>query len=263
LLDEEDCQQFWGAYAVLDGPAFAAVMQRALDRLEQFHRDGFYHARTVQLLRDALRWGIKNPTVLLEGGRHELDSPNLVAFSLLIGMFHRLNERTGARVVTFIHDEQNQFGKYLIKSYDLLKGFAFEQANIAAPLPDYRKAMTFGCALQVASSKACIGLQLADVALWLTKRFVERGEAIHGKARTLAEYIVKNGMISALTRKQMIEDTQKVMAELESKPLTKDTEQRAREFLAELEEKRVARMNAPLEVTESAADYNPNLDTKH
>jgi hypothetical protein len=191
---------------------------------------------------------MKYPNALLERGLHPLDSPNVVAFTLIISMFHQLFERTGSRVRTFIHDEQNEFAKHLVKSYDMLKGFAFEQCNIVAPLPDVKKALTFGCKLQVASSADCIGLQLIDVALWLTKRYVDTGGAVYGRAGDLAAYIISNAMISPITRSQLIEETQRIVGQLEALPVSKEQEKKAREILAELEAKRIARMNAPLEV---------------
>jgi hypothetical protein len=38
---------------------------------------------------------------------------NVVAVTLVVNMLHNLHEETGARVVTFIHDEQNQFIKHI------------------------------------------------------------------------------------------------------------------------------------------------------
>lgn len=248
VLDENDCREFWDAFAKNDSGRFAAFLGRILKKLEGFHEKGIYHDRTAQLLGDALRWGMKYPGSLLERGLHPLDSPNVVAFTLIISMFHHLFERSGARVRTFIHDEQNEFAKYLFKSYDLLKGFAFEQVNIVAPLPDVKKTLTFGCKLQVANSKDCIGLQLIDVALWLTKRYVDTRGAVHGRAGDLAVFIIKNAMISSISRDQLIKDTQKVIAQLEALPISKEQEIKARKILAELEEKRIARMNAPLEL---------------
>ncbi len=245
LLGERDCLDFWGAFLQNDTERFVEVMKRVSCRLEEFHNRGIYHDRTVQLLGDALRWGIEHPKALLEGGVHQLDSPNIVAFTLIIELFHTLFEQTGARVRTFIHDEQNEFARYLVKSYDLLSGFAFRPSSITAPLPNIKKALTFGCDLQIASCTTCIGLQLIDVALWLTKRYYDTDGAIHSEAGALAKFIAQNAVISSFTREQMIEDTEKVVEALNALPLTKLQLEKGRELVEEMEAMRLTRMREP------------------
>jgi hypothetical protein len=91
------------------------------------HEAGLYHERTVQLLRDGIEWGMKCPEPLLEERLRELDSPNVVVFSLVVGQLHGLHRKSGIRVRTFVHDEQNQFGKSLAVTFQLLKRLSFER----------------------------------------------------------------------------------------------------------------------------------------
>ena len=115
LLTIEDRVEFWDVYAKADAKGFVRILLRLQGRVEACIRD----PRTRQLLLDAIAWAVVHPDPLLEGTRSEMDSPNVVALTLLIEMLHQLNERHGLVIGTFIHDEQKQFGKWLKTAYDL------------------------------------------------------------------------------------------------------------------------------------------------
>jgi hypothetical protein len=121
IMDDQDRREFWAAYRTGSAIEFRVLLTRLKDRLLALHSEGLYHDRTVQLLRDGLEWGIAYPEPLIAERQGELDSPNIVAFSLLMSMFHALHEETGAKVESFVHDEQNQFGKFLRESYKVFK----------------------------------------------------------------------------------------------------------------------------------------------
>ncbi len=247
LLKKADLLKWWQAFEKNDDAAFAEMMKRPLDRLERFHRRGIYHDRTAQLLRDALTWGIAHPKRLLEGGAHPLDSPNIVALTLIVSMLHGLHERTGARVRTFVHDEQNQFAQHLKFVHAHSKGFQLDNSNICAPLPEVKKVLTFGCELQVGKSSDSLGLQLIDTVLWLIKRFLDSKGKVHGDARLLALYVMDNGDITPFDRATMIENVVDICNRLEALPLTRKQLDDGRRLVSEFEAKRVARMNSPVE----------------
>jgi hypothetical protein len=69
---------------------------------------------------------------------------------------------------------------------------------------------------------------LIDVVLGLTKRYVDTHGAVHGRAGDLAADIIRNAMVSRITRDQLIEDTQKTIGCLEALPVSKEQEQKAR-----------------------------------
>lgn len=143
LLEKDDLGQWWKAFEKNDGEAFSEMMKIPLERLELLHKEKVYDDRTVQLLRDALTWGMAHPEQLLEGGYVPLHAPNVVAITLIVDMLHTLHEQTGARVVKFIHDEQNQFIKHLKLMHDHSKQFQLDTSNVCNPLPVVRGALTF------------------------------------------------------------------------------------------------------------------------
>lgn len=246
ILDDDDRREFWEVYRTGDATGFRAILTRLRDRLLLFHEEGIYHDRTVQLLRDGLEWGIAYPEPLIRERQAELDSPNIVAFSLLMSMFHLLHKRTGAKVESFIHDEQNQFGKFLRDSYQIFKRLNFER-TITATLLDITELPTFDCEFVMRESKNSIGLQFTDMVLWLIKRFHESPGQIHGNCRDLAEVIVDTGLISGFTFRDMQEDVFGMLKRMEEKPWPAAPERMelARKTIQEIEEHRQRRKKEP------------------
>ena len=247
LLEKDDLVRWWKAFEMNDGAAFSEMMKIPLERLELLHQEKIYDDRTVQLLRDALTWGMSHPKRLMEGGFGPLHAPNVVAITLIVDMLHTLHEQTGARVVKFIHDEQNQYIKHLKLIHAHSKRFQLDTSQICNPLPVVRGALTFDCNLESAQSNNRVGLQLIDTVLWLIRRFLKTKGEITGDARRLAVYVVATGEITTFDRPTMIEHTKRVVNELFNLPISDKQMNDGMKLAREVEEKRVARMNAPID----------------
>jgi len=105
-------RDFWESYRTRDFAKFCEVVYSVESRVLIDETD----PRVRQLLVDALRWARAHPEAVLEK-RSESDSPNVVAFSLLMNALHGLLEGTGLRVARFVHDEQNQFMRSFRETY--------------------------------------------------------------------------------------------------------------------------------------------------
>lgn len=250
IIDDTDRREFWEAYRTGHAANFRTILARIRVRLLDVHAHGLYHDRTVQLLRDGLEWGIAYPEPLLEQKMGELDSPNIVAFSLLISMFHQMHEETGAKVESFVHDEQNQFGTFLRESYKALKHLNFKH-TITATMLDITELPTFDCEFAMCKSKDSIGLQFIDVGLWLIKRFRDTKGEVRGNCRALAEVIIGRGLISGFTLRDMQQDVIHTMRKMEKEPWPADPERMefARRTIQEMEEVRQRRMKEPPDPT--------------
>ena len=145
---------------------------------------------------------------------------------------------------TFIHDEQNQFAKFLKEVFHYSKAFKLDNSQICSPLPDIKKALTFSGELEVGKSEDHLGLQLIDIVLWLVKRFLDLKGAVHGDARKLALYVISDADIYPFERNKLIEDVKDVTERLYALPLTKEQMAKGKELVRGFEAKRVARMNA-------------------
>lgn len=247
IMDDEDRRDFWEAYRKGSPSEFQAVLIRLRDRLVEFHSAGHYHDRTVQLLRDGLEWGITYPQPLIAETQGELDSPNVVAFTLLMSMFHTLHETSGAKVASFVHDEQNQFGEFLRKGYDVFKRLNFK-STITATLLDITKLPTFDCEFVMRKSRDSIGLQFADVTLWLIKRFRESDGELRGECSRLAESIIAKSAISNFSLRDMQDGVTEMWQQIERQyPLPVDPAQidSTRNKIREFEEARQRRMKEP------------------
>jgi hypothetical protein len=249
LLTIEDREEFWEVYAKADTRGFQRILMGLQGRVETYIND----PRTRQLLLDAIAWALANPEPLLEGTRSEMDSPNVVALTLLIEILHQLNNQHGLVIGTFIHDEQKQFGKWLKTAYDLSRNWGSARATSPlALITDLKEMSTFVGEFRTVNSKHSFGLQILDVVLWLVKRFIDDPEAVHGKCRDLAEYVFKDGYISEFSHGAMIREVVAGFAFLEALPLTAEKERRGRELLAEIEARRLERMRASLAGKETA-----------
>jgi hypothetical protein len=249
ILKECDLREFWKSYESGDAAVFKEVLVRVRERLVAFHEEGYYHDRTVELLHDGLTWGISYPEPLIAETMRELDSPNIVAFSLLLSMLHSFHEETGSKVVAFFHDEQSQFAKSLQDSYQILRRFDLDR-GITASMLDLKELPTFASEFVMCESKKSIGLQLIDVALWLTKRFRDNPGQIYGACRTLAAHIVKAGHISNFTLRDMQSGVAEMVDRMERKPITDEEICRGRELVEQLESIRRRRMRLSPEQTE-------------
>lgn len=243
LLTIEDRKEFWDVYAKADAKGFVRILLRLQGRVETYIKD----PRTRQLLLDAIAWALVHPEPLLDGTRSEMDSPNVVALTLLIEMLHQLNNRHGLVISTFIHDEQKQFGKWLETAYELSKNWGSARGTSPlALITDLKEMSTFFGDFRAVNSKISFGLQILDVALWLVKRFIDDPEAMQGKCRDLAEYIIRDAYISELSHDAMVREVAAGFAFLQAAPLTPEKEKRGRELLAEVETRRLERMRASL-----------------
>jgi len=244
LLDELDRREFWEVYGNGDVARFRTILGRVRDRVVAWHDEGIYHERTVQLLRDGLEWGVKYPEPLIEQRQSELDSPNIVAFSLLISMLHTVHKQTGARVAQFVHDEQNQFARFLRQSYEMLRHYDIDR-SIAGTILDIKRLPTFGCELVMARSRDSAGLQFTDVILWLIKRFVDTRGQVRGRCRVLAETVNKMALLSPFTLESMQREVAEGFREMGAKTLSEEKIESAKAFIRKLEERRLARMAEP------------------
>jgi SEC-C motif/Protein of unknown function (DUF3800) len=246
ILEDGERREFWDVYGSGDKGRFCDLLRRIKQRLNALHKERIYDGRTVQLLTDAIDWATSNPAPLLEQHQSELDSPNVVALSLLIASLHDLHRATGLKVGTFVHDEQNQFASAMETTYNMLKGLAFDR-TIMSTLLHSKKAPTFQCDIRIASSKESVGLQFVDVALWLVRRFERSNGAVYGECGRLAKLIASRGVVSPFSLAAMQKEAIRIADQLESTALSGEQLAEGRRMLEEIEASRIARMKGPVE----------------
>jgi hypothetical protein len=240
LLEPRNQEEFWSVYENGDAGRFCKILGDLHWSVKHYIED----QRTRELLLDAIQWGLDHPEPLLEATRTDLDAPNMVAFSLLLGGIHEMFKATPLKVVRFIHDAQNQFAKAIVEMYQVLKRMASSSNGPFAWMADLTEMDTYKCPVEVASSESTAGLQIVDVILWLTKRRIEGPwKPLRACDRLISE-VARRSEISEFSRAQLREDIVSAMAQVNSMDVSKEAEAKAKKIIREIEEARKTRMLA-------------------
>jgi hypothetical protein len=237
LLNEDDQEAFWSVYEKGDVKVFC----RILGNLHWSVKTKVKDPRTEELLLDAITWGLDHPDILLEATRSDLDAPNMVAFTLLLGRIHDIFQGTNFRIVRFIHDEQSQFAKSINQAYELLKKIAFSSGPLSW-MPDSREVNTYKCPIDITSSCSSVGLQIIDIILWLTKRFIENPWCGYKNCRKLVRFVLDRSELSLFSRAQLAQDVSHGMKIVNNLPLSFEDEERGRRIMKKIEDARKTRM---------------------
>lgn len=229
-------EEFWPAYLKGDTDGFCIVVERVKWSILNNERD----PRGKELLGDALDYALRFPSSLLPSSRSKLDSPNIVAFTLLIHSLQKLAEEN-LRIEKFVHDLQSQFGAALKEVYDLNKRFRFSGKPLAW-LTDFSRDDSFNCPIQLKSSSEVIGLQFVDIVLWLVTRSFGRGLSRgYPNSEALVRTVRERAIVSELSQQQLLEDSQLSYLYIQSLPLSENQLREGQEIREEIEEARKRR----------------------
>ncbi len=192
--------------------------------------------RLREILYDALDFGIRNPERLLDDCQGEYESPNLVAFSSMLDGLKNVLPNSESKITTIIHDEQNQFARYLKEMFDILKNFSVNQKIVG--YPEVKITETYTEQLSFLSSHDSAGLQLIDVPLWLLKQVTDNDKVLTGDASLLLDYIKENGYISHFSYETLTLEAIKMNEEIMSRSFTEQELQAGLAKVQELEKVR-------------------------
>lgn len=236
-LGDDGAYQFWDVYGNSDLDGFCKLLQELLSSVEQ----KIYDPRARQLLTDAIGWAIKYPQELFFKEKHDLNAPNMVAFSLLVGNLGLMLDETDMHVVRFIHDQQNQFAKSMKKVYEI-------NTRLALPIAPFSWAQNiieidaYNGPLEFSSSTTSRGLQIVDVALWLMiKNPLLPPEKLY-RCRSLIKEIFKRSSIAEFSQAQLLAEVAESSKQLEAIPLSEETVIKAKALFQQFENIRQERM---------------------
>lgn len=237
-MTARDEEEFWQVYKKVDVVGFCKILERLQFRIYENIKD----PRGKELLLDAIAYGLKSPKELLTGARSDLDSPNVVALTLLLSALRSLHKETGLKIGKFYHDEQNQFAKAMREMFDVIKNIG----SVGSPptwICDIQRIRAFDCPFEIVASRGTVGVQLIDVILWLTKKASESPleDTLPGCKELLGE-IIKCATISKLTRAQLISDAQDEYMKVMNRPMSPKQEAKAKKLATEFENIRIKRM---------------------
>ncbi len=200
-IGPKEQMDFWEAYKTLDTGLFVDVTERVL---VQIKKNDWIAGEPKSVLVEALEWAKSNPGEVLDARRGPKDSPNFVALTLVVADVHEHIPK-GARVVEFIHDEQNQFAKSMEEGYETLKIFTPSRDPMAF-IVDGVDLKKYDCRLTFRVSHGSAGVAMADVVLWLTKRWITQGWSNDfPHCLNLQREITRRGVIDEFTRDRLLE----------------------------------------------------------
>lgn len=202
-LELQERRAFWDAYGIGDAVRFRKVVSSVLRNLKR----EFPSRKTTTLIK-ALSWAKEHPEIFVEPTRSLKDSPNVVALTLLLQTVHKICRENGTRVKDFIHDQQQEFAGPLMQMYDLGKRFAFSEDPVHR-IPTMVEVDTLDCPIKLADSKETPALQLVDIVLWLTKKYVDyRAQFPENCCEDLLGHIISDSSVMEISWSQLCREVE-------------------------------------------------------
>jgi hypothetical protein len=149
--------------------------------LSNLHKNNSFDTKIRDVLNDGLNWAKTNPEKIYynvsNGDNAKQIAPNLICFqSILLAISNELkNNQTKATKI--IVDEQSQFNfaqQYLTRLYIKAKDSLKEKICIGPDLPEIELKYMPDIPLTFLSENKSIGLEIADILIWICKRAFER-----------------------------------------------------------------------------------------
>lgn len=250
FLTHGEAKAFWSAYESRDLSQFVQILDNLRLRIYERHTD----SRGRQLLLDALNWAAANPHEILRSTRTDKDSPNILALNLLLGGIHKTTGKR-SRIVRFLHDEQNQFGREMANNFELAKnvrGFADESTFLFR----MERIEKFVCPIEMAASQKSIGLQITDVVLYLMSQYLENSyQPRLDDCGSLCEYVTQSSVLEVFTYNGLKDSLTSQYSELMNREFTPDQIERAQQLRDQIEERRVKRMTSRNSILSEGADH--------
>ena len=170
LLTPLNRQRFWEAYLADDMALIQVCIRNAGTYLTRRIGD----SRLRQVIREAFDFALRHPeqfTLSASKGRrgYQGHTPNMVAFSSLLGQIHKFAAATDSKPIAFYHDRQQEFGRSMQELHELF-GPIEHIEDRRGGWPEIRRVGYELAKFSMPSSKDMAALQAVDVLLWLIQR---------------------------------------------------------------------------------------------
>lgn len=174
MLSDEDGKRFWEIGLNQSENRFVELISELVMRVDGHSID----KRSKELITDALNYAIVKPGEIITSMKFDGGlSANVAAFTMTINGMNNFESEPNTKISKIVHDEQNEFAKYIAKSFNTFS--SYKMTNSISPKPSeflpadvfLEKAITFK------PSKESIGLQIIDLVLWTFKRVLTHENA--------------------------------------------------------------------------------------
>lgn len=202
--------------------------------------------RSQELIGDALYWAMKNPSEICYNCASDEDildiAPNMIGFQfVLAGISSRISD--ASHITRVIVDKQSQFNKAqssLAKHYSKMRGLD-PFFGVGMPTMNFKNMPT--APLEFRSSRRSPGLELADIYLWVLKRYME-GEYLPAQFDPLIESQLGRAVTNQLSLTAIEQRWKRFYAELPEP--TEEEMRRGQELHDLLENRRREAINRSL-----------------
>lgn len=163
-LSSEATTIFLNAFKNNDMGQLDEVFDRLICNIRKKMLEGGVREILLKILKDIK----KNNVNIFKRKLSNLDAPNVSVIDIITSA---LDDKYGDTIksITFIHDEQNQFGK---TTADIFESVASRNLsnNPYTYIDESKYCSLFTHGIEYRNSKDCYGLQIIDIVLWLYKR---------------------------------------------------------------------------------------------
>lgn len=228
ILNDLDKRLFWTSYLESDIELFVQILKNLHKQLNFYDLD----PRTYQVINDSLLFSIECPqeiTTISNKKRYKFQTPNLIAFALLMIQIQKLYEKNSMKPKKFIHDRQSEFQGAIQEWHENFKKIIYDESipgivkfkDIKYDLGD----------IDFESSKDNIMLQVVDNLIWLLQ--TQKIEDSH-EVKIRLNNVIEKISISPETSHLVYQTWQHKFSQVRQEDAA-----RAKTIVEEMEEKRV------------------------
>jgi hypothetical protein len=163
-------QRFWTAYMADDVSGIQACIRNARTYVLRKVDD----RRIREVIVDGFDFALRHPEELTLGAAARRDSykghtPNMVAFTCLLGAVHGFVDKHGSRPIAFFHDQQDEFKKTMKETHEIF-GPVRAKEHPAGAIPALERSDYDLGRFSMPASKDMVVLQAADLLVWASQR---------------------------------------------------------------------------------------------
>lgn len=238
VVTEKIARQFWKCILEKEHIARAMLPEICSDLLLEVSEIADTKAR--ETFTAGLEWAKAHPESIQISVDQKLAKqahfPNMVAFSNLLDGLEIYSKRTKKRVARITHDQQSEFEKTLAACHALYSNASPEDIQWAGETYSLQKVV--GSEFSVKTDAASVGIQVADLVLWLYSQF-RRGKELPEGCLAILKYVFSSGWENDFSFEGVNRVFNEKFGEILATPISQEREGEAKRLLAEFETSRL------------------------
>jgi hypothetical protein len=237
LLTEDIAREFWDMLMARNEKQarlrIPAICTAILERVSLLKDN-----RSREVVTETLSWSRDHPEALdiFISGRQAKNGhmPNMVAFGNLLDGLEGFSKRWNRPLKEIVHDRQSQFEGSLAEWHRMFSNASDEPIHQPGETFVFQKVA--GSTFKVSTSNDSVGIQIADLVLWLFRQFIA-GKQLPERSASILQYVFKKGYQHDFSFKGVGKQVEQKYREIMEKDISPEAIAAARR-LRERQEKR-------------------------